>query len=192
MRAASPAEKDKGEAILAAALDLFVERGFHGTSVPSVADRAGVAAGTIYHYFASKEALVNALYKRWKAEIATRVTVNFPFDRPPREQFRTIWERMVDFALAHPLELAFLELHHHGSYLDEESRRIESKTTEFGIEMIKQAQANQAIKPLDPTMLMELANGAFLGVFRAGLGRRIPLDKPTLMAAERCCWEAVR
>ncbi|HEY5240492.1 MAG TPA: TetR/AcrR family transcriptional regulator [Polyangiaceae bacterium] len=185
-------DTDKGEAILAAALDLFVERGFHGTSVPSVAERAGVAAGTIYHYFASKEALVNALFKRWKGEISTRVVSDFPFDRPVREQFRTIWERMADFALSHPKELAFLELHHHGSYLDDESRRIENQTLDFGIEMVKRAQSDEALKPLPASLLVELSNGAFLGVFRAGLEGRIPLTKATLMDAERCCWEAVR
>ena len=184
--------EDRAEDILKAALALFVERGFHGTSVPSVAERAGAATGTIYHYFASKEGLVNTLYGRWKAEIGARVTKQFPFDRPPREQFRTIWDRMADFALAHPLELAFLELHHHGSYLDDTNRRVEKQIADFGIEMIKKAQASEAIKSLDPTMLIELAMGAFLGVFRAGLEGRIPLDKPTLMAAERCCWEAVR
>jgi AcrR family transcriptional regulator len=185
-------DTDKGEAILAAALDLFVERGFHGTSVPSVAERAGVAAGTIYHYFASKEALVNALFKRWKGEISTRLISEFPFERPVREQFRTIWERMTDFALAHPRELAFLELHHHGSYLDDESKRIENQAIEFGIEMVKRAQVAEAIKPLDPVMLVELANGAFLGVFRAGVEGRVPLTKETFMLAERCAWEAVR
>ena len=184
--------EDKADAILGAALDLFVERGFHGTSVPSVAERAGVAAGTIYHYFTSKEALVNALYKRWKAAISARVVSDFPFQRPAREQFRTIWERMADFALKYPKELAFLELHHHGSYLDEESRRIENTTLDFGIEMVKRAQADEAIKPLDAVVLVELANGAFLGVFRAGLEGRVPLTKQTLMDAERCCWEAVR
>jgi AcrR family transcriptional regulator len=185
-------EGDKGEAILAAALDLFVERGFHGTSVPSVAERAGVAAGTIYHYFSSKEALVNALYKRWKAEISARVISGFPFESPVREQFRTIWERMADFALAHPKELAFLELHHHGSYLDEESKRIENTTVDFGVEMVRRAQAAQAIRPMDPTVLVELANGAFLGVFRAAREGRFPLTRETLMQVERCVWEAVR
>src|SRR5580692_835693 len=188
MRAASPAEKDKGEAILAAALDLFVERGFHGTSVPSVAERAGVAAGTIYHYFASKEALVNALYKRWKAEISARIIVDFPFDKPVREQLRTIWERMAEFALSHRKELAFLELHHHGSYLDDESRRIENTTLDFGVAMVEKAQGEQAIKALPASFLVELVNGAFLGVFRAGIEGRLPLDKDTLMKAEQCCW----
>jgi TetR/AcrR family transcriptional regulator, repressor of fatR-cypB operon len=160
--------------------------------VPSVADRAGVAAGTIYHYFASKEALVNAIYKRWKAEISHRMISAFPVQRPVREQFRTIWERMADFAIAHPKELAFLELHHHGSYLDDESKRIENQTVEFGVAMVQRAQANEALKPLAPTLLVELCNGAFLGVFRAGLEGRLPLTKATLMEAERCCWEAVR
>jgi AcrR family transcriptional regulator len=193
MRSAGHAsDQDKGEAILGAALDLFVEKGFHGTSVPSVAERAGVAAGTIYHYFASKEALVNALFKRWKADIAARVLQDFPFDRPPREQFRAVWERMTDFALAHPKELAFLELHHHGSYLDAESLAIEHQILDFGVEMVERAQQAQALKSLPAKLLMEFANGAFLGVFRAGLEGRVPLDRTTLMDAERCCWEALR
>jgi TetR/AcrR family transcriptional regulator, repressor of fatR-cypB operon len=183
---------DKGDAILDAALELFVERGFHGTSVPSVAERAGVAAGTIYHYFASKEALVNALFKKWKGAISAGVLQDFPFDRPGREQFRTVWERMADFALAHPKEFAFLELHHHGSYLDAEAKGIENHVLEFGIEMVKRAQAAQTLKSLPPALLMELVNGAFIGVFRAGLEGRFTLTKELLMDAEKCCWEAVR
>jgi AcrR family transcriptional regulator len=185
-------DSDKADAILAAALELFVERGFHGTSVPSVAERAGVAAGTIYHYFDSKEALVNALYKRWKAEIGARIIKDFPTSRPVREQFRTIWERMADFALAHRKELAFLELHHHGDYLDEESRRIENQVVAFGIGMVERAQGEQALKRLPAALLVELVNGAFLGVFRAGIEGRLPLTKATLMDAEQLCWEAVR
>jgi hypothetical protein len=48
------------------------------------------------------------------------------------------------------------------------------------------------LKPLAAAVLVELSNGAFLGVFRAGLEGRIPLTKAMLMDAERCCWEAVR
>ena len=44
--------------------ELFTERGFHGTAMPLVAERAGVAAGTIYRYFDSKEALVDAVFQK--------------------------------------------------------------------------------------------------------------------------------
>ena len=57
---------------MAAALELFVERGFYGTAVPEIAERAGVGAGTIYRYFESKEALVNALYREQKLRFGQR------------------------------------------------------------------------------------------------------------------------
>lgn len=185
-------ESDKSDAILKAALDLFVDRGFHGTSVPSVAHQAGVAAGTIYHYFASKEALVNALYRSLKGQIIQRVMGDFPFAAPTREQFRTVWGRMAEFAVAHPREFAFLELHHHSSYLDAESVALENNILQFGATIIKAAQEAQVIKPLPPDLLMEFANGAFIGVFRAGMAGRIPLTLETFLSAEACGWEAIR
>ena len=51
----------KLEAILAAALDVFVEKGFSDARLEDVAARAGVAKGTIYLYVASKEALFEAM-----------------------------------------------------------------------------------------------------------------------------------
>src|SRR5271165_3084451 len=158
-------EGEKGEDILRAALDLFVERGFHGTSVPSVAEKARVAAGTIYHYFDGKEALVNAVFQRWKQVMAAEILRDFPFAGSPREQFRTVWERMAAFAIAHPKEFAFVELHQHGSYLDAASRGIENQIVDFGVQMVVRAQEAQALKPLSPTLLMEFAIGAFRGVF---------------------------
>ena len=187
-----PSEDAKADAILKAALDLFVERGFHGTPVPLVAERAGVGAGTIYRSFESKEALVNALYQRWKQTVVNRMITDFPVDKPPREQFRIVWERMAEFALAHPRELSFLELHHHGSYLDKNSLAIEHGIIEFGVVMVRRAQEAQAIKKADPLLLMELINGAFLGIFRAGIEGRLKLTRELFALAEQCCWEAVR
>jgi AcrR family transcriptional regulator len=62
LRARSEEERQaKLDAILAAALDVFVEKGFADARLDDVAARAGVAKGTIYLYVASKEALFEAL-----------------------------------------------------------------------------------------------------------------------------------
>jgi AcrR family transcriptional regulator len=185
-------DSDKRDSILAAALELFVERGFHGTSVPSVAERAKVAAGTIYHYFESKEALVNALFRYWKQAMVADMLRGFPFDGSPREQFRGVWAKMADFAIAHPKAFAFIELHQHGTYLDETSKAIEHSTVDFGVQMVIRAQQAQALKPLAPALLMEFAIGAFHGVFRGAMNGSLPLTKETFMLAEQCGWEAVR
>ena len=53
---------EKRDAILAAALRLIARFGLHNTPMSAVAREAGVAVGTVYLYFPSKEAMINALY----------------------------------------------------------------------------------------------------------------------------------
>src|SRR5439155_17932532 len=48
------------EGIMDAALAVFHERGYQGTTIPAIAERAGVAQGTLYNYFTSKEKLLFA------------------------------------------------------------------------------------------------------------------------------------
>jgi AcrR family transcriptional regulator len=55
---------DRREAILQAAAELFAERGFHATTTSEVARRAGVAEGTIFHHFQTKEGILLYLFER--------------------------------------------------------------------------------------------------------------------------------
>jgi len=50
-------DKDKETKILEVAETVFAEKGFHATKVDEIASRAGVAKGTVYLYFKSKEHL---------------------------------------------------------------------------------------------------------------------------------------
>lgn len=186
-----PAGPERRDAILDAALHCFVDRGFHGTAMPDIATRTGIAAGTIYHYFASKEELVNALFRKWKAEIARRVFTAFPQGAPTRQQFTVMWSEMVAFALAHPAAFAFLELHNHSSYLDAESAAADRSLKVFAGAIVQQAQKDGIIKPLDAALLMELVFGAFIGIMRAHWEGRASLTPDQVAAAEQACWDAI-
>jgi AcrR family transcriptional regulator len=196
---------DKREAIMTAALDLFVERGFFGTAVPEIADRAGVGAGTIYRYFESKDALVNAIYRQEKMRFAHEVIDDFPAAAPTREQFRLMWNRMAKFATAFPKSFVFLELHHHAPYLDAESRAVEQRMLDLFIHVIRAAQARGELKAGSPQLLIGIVMGAFVGVIRSCVESaspaepeavRRPIDLPLEQAdwklSEQCVWEAVR
>lgn len=54
-------QRDARDRIMAAALAEFSERGFHLSTIDSIADRAGIAKGTVYRYFNTKEGLFTAL-----------------------------------------------------------------------------------------------------------------------------------
>ncbi len=60
--------------ILAAALGVFSERGFHRAKMVEIAQRAGVAVGTLYQYFPSKRALYETLLYETASRIHARVS----------------------------------------------------------------------------------------------------------------------
>lgn len=183
---------DKREAILEAALHLFVERGFYGTAVPEIAERAGVGAGTIYRYFESKEALVNAIYRQEKLHFGHTVLDDFPPAAPTREQFRLLWTRMAKFATVHPSAFIFIELHHHARYLDAQSREVEQRMTELFTAIVTTAQARGELKAGEPRLLMGLVMGAFVGVIRSCVDTDRPVEDADWKLAEQCVWEAIR
>jgi AcrR family transcriptional regulator len=187
-----PAERpDRRESIMDAALHCFVDRGFYGTAMPEIADRAGIASGTIYHYFENKEALVNALYRTWKTAIVQRVYAAFPPTAPPRRQFEVVWHEIVAFALANPTAFAFIELHNHASYLDAESLTIDRTIKDFTAAILERAQVDGLVKPVDARVLMELVFGAFIAMMRAHWEGRIKLTDEVIRDAERACWDAI-
>jgi AcrR family transcriptional regulator len=69
MAQAPPA--DKRRLILDAAVRVFARQGFHATRVSDIADEAGVAYGLVYHYFSSKDEVLNELFiERWSLLLA--------------------------------------------------------------------------------------------------------------------------
>jgi TetR/AcrR family fatty acid metabolism transcriptional regulator len=68
LRSVAPARADKREAILRAAIRVFAERGFFNAQVADVARAAGVAAGTVYLYFRSKDELLTSIFERTMQE----------------------------------------------------------------------------------------------------------------------------
>ena len=62
---------DKRRNILDAAIKVFARQGFHSTRVSDIADEAGVAYGLVYHYFDSKDEVLNELFtERWSLLLA--------------------------------------------------------------------------------------------------------------------------
>jgi TetR/AcrR family fatty acid metabolism transcriptional regulator len=58
--------RDKREAILDAAIQVFAQRGYHGSRVSDIAREAGIAYGLVYHYFRNKEEILRSIFEeRW-------------------------------------------------------------------------------------------------------------------------------
>lgn len=70
---------------------LVAQRGFHGASMSAVAAEAGVATGTAYTHYGSKDELVLATYLETKALLGAAATADVDAEADPAERFRQIW-----------------------------------------------------------------------------------------------------
>ncbi len=87
---------DKRRQILDAAIHVFARQGFHACRVSDIADEAGVAYGLVYHYFNSKEQVLNELFtERWSLLLAATEEI----DRQPisaREKLDAVARFIID------------------------------------------------------------------------------------------------
>jgi TetR/AcrR family fatty acid metabolism transcriptional regulator len=87
---------DKRRLILDAAVRVFSRQGFHHCRVSDVADEAGVAYGLVYHYFNSKEEILNTLFlERWQIMLDAIAEIDSD-DAPAREKLLKVAGFIID------------------------------------------------------------------------------------------------
>jgi AcrR family transcriptional regulator len=99
---ARPKSEDKRNAILDAATHLFAERGLTAAPTSEISKQAGVAEGTLFTYFKTKDDLINALYREIKLELADAMMSDFPRKKNVRTRLRHVWDRYVNWGIANP------------------------------------------------------------------------------------------
>jgi TetR/AcrR family transcriptional regulator, fatty acid metabolism regulator protein len=94
--ARAKASTEKRRLILDAAVRVFARQGFHACRVSDIADEAGVAYGLVYHYFASKDEILNTLFvERWEVMLAMIREVDAR-EIPAREKLEEIASFIVE------------------------------------------------------------------------------------------------
>ena len=97
---ARPKSEDKRNAILDAATRLFAERGLTAAPTSEISKQAGVAEGTLFTYFETKDDLINALYREIKLELADSMMSDFPRKQNIRTKLRHVWDRYLNWGIA--------------------------------------------------------------------------------------------
>lgn len=96
-------QEEKEELILEAALEVFSQRGFHGSTIDQIAEVAGMSKPNLLYYFRTKEAMHRALIDRvlenWLEPLQA-----FDADGDPEEEIRSYIRRKLEMAREFPRE----------------------------------------------------------------------------------------
>jgi AcrR family transcriptional regulator len=89
-------------------VELVAEKGIHGTSMSQVAQRAGVATGTAYVHYESKEELLIAAFVEAKGQIGAIASHDLDLTAPPDQSFASLWRRLHEHMRSDPHLARFL------------------------------------------------------------------------------------
>lgn len=105
---ARPKSDNKRKAILHAAMDVFAERGIGHAPTSAISAAAGIAEGTLFTYFKTKDELLNELYRELRKELDHEL-VDYPFTADARTRLRFVWDRYLNLAMKYPKRLNVLQ-----------------------------------------------------------------------------------
>jgi AcrR family transcriptional regulator len=104
---ARPRSGDKQQAILDAALRICAQRGISGAPTSAISKEAGIAEGSLFTYFKTKDDLFNELYVTLRREFSRHLQ-DFPHEKDARSRLKYIWDRFLDRGAMHPDQLKVL------------------------------------------------------------------------------------
>ena len=134
---ARPKSEDKRNAILSAATQVFADRGL-SAATSAISSAAGVAEGTLFTYFKTKDELINALYREIKLELADAMMSDFPRRAGIRDRLQHVWNRYLAWGVKNPSQHKVLQQMTVWGGLTKESKH--AGTAPF-LEIEKMAQA---------------------------------------------------
>lgn len=112
--------------ILTAALDLFVQHGYHNISIHEIQKQAQVSIGSIYNYFGGKEGIARALYQHILNELDQAVDEVIAEGGSPTEQCKRVIADLFNYTETHRNIIAFAFHPKHAEFLPEEPRPSDS------------------------------------------------------------------
>lgn len=206
-------KKDKREAILQAALELIAEHGFQHAPMSLISRRSKASAGIIYHYFESKDDLLQSLYQRIKGDMGRAWLAADDPQQPLARRFQALWLVIFRYCLTHPQEMAFVEQYESVPGARPQDAGLQNKTrtlddllmdlhTQDSIKdlplegkalygLIADLRAQDLIKDLPLEVIGEFTLGVALRLARQSSAGLMSLDETTLTRTARACWDAI-
>jgi len=185
---------DKRAEILEAALSLFVEQGFHGAPMADIAQKAKVAAGTIYRYFPSKDDLINSLFEELQGKLRAFLQKNYPVQGEIRKKYEYLIRESIHYFVLHPRHFLYLEQYYNSPYsIDIHREKILGKNPDnLWLDIFERGVHEGVIKDLPRSMLFSLAFGPMITLLRDHIRGFVHLGEREVALFTTACWDAIK
>ncbi len=184
---------EKREQILTTALKLFVENGFHATPTSKIAKESGVATGTLFHYFKTKEELINTLYLETKDVLIQAISKDIDHQETIKGKLRQLFFNAISWAVTYPEQQLFYYQFSHSPFISKMTKEIGLQRFQFIYEILRQGQEHDILKAVPIDLMFEAIQGILNGITKHLMNYPDKInDQHYMENAFRMYWDALK
>lgn len=176
-----------------AALKLFVERGFHNTPTSLIAKEAGVATGTLFHYFKTKEQLINALYLEIKDEMVEALEQHLAEHETIKAKIRQLFFNAISWAIEKPEQQSFFMQFSNSPFIDQLTREEGQERFSGMFAIIEEGKNTDVLKNIPTLLMFDILQGMFNGTIKYSIENQEEMNKKNrLEKVFPVFWDAIK
>jgi len=182
----------KIEKIFEATFALIARNGIHNTPVSAISRKSRVATGTIYHYFESKEALINALYLSLKEKMLQAVMAGHDAERGYRAKFFRIWINYYDYLVDNAEVLSFVEQCSNTPIITDETQKTADAIVSPLLKFFQEGIKNGALKQDNVQLIVSLLHGSVVSLAKLQISGRLDATNEVKQSVAEFCWKGLK
>lgn len=187
-----PRDHQKREAIFTATLSLVLQTGFAGLRMADVAKKAGVATGTVYKYFPSKESLIDELFLHQKEIKIKEMSEGFVAGEPFHTSFVRMWRNYFKGCIRNPERMIFIEQFYKSPFISDETRFKAEEMLKPLENLLQSAVQQQIIIDMPVPVILSQLMGAANEIAKYHIDSGIPPGPGQLEQYTEMGWNSIR
>jgi len=185
-------DEAKVDAIFKASLKLVLKEGFSGFKMSQVSKDAGIATGTLYIYFKSKEELINELYITTKRESVNALLMAYDDQTPFVEGFKKMWYNYLKYCLLKPEEGAFVEQYFRSPFLRPEIVAETDLLLYPIFQLLERGKKEKLVNKFPTELLVSQLIGGINEIARWHHNGRLKLTNQSQKHAFEMAWNSIK
>ncbi|TBL81053.1 TetR/AcrR family transcriptional regulator [Paenibacillus thalictri] len=181
------------QAVLETTLRIIIQKELQATSMALIAKESGVSTGNIYHYFRSKEDIVNELYRAIVTFNGDFVIQGLNQGKDIRQKFELGWGKVIELSRMYPQGFQFIEQYSFSPYINEEIKK-EAYTGGWCAPMNKlyqDAMDEGLFIALDPQLAVQMHYGSIVFLMKGHLQGQFELTDAFIRQLLQSSWNSV-
>lgn len=183
---------NKRQQIIDTTIKLVPEMGLYGTSMALIIKESNVAAGTIYHYFKSKDDLIYTIYSELKKEMGTAFVQNMDSTLTYKDNFFIIWQNLFYFFYKNPMKFEFMEHFSSSPMVKNVAKELSQRHYQPAIDFIQKGIDLGVLRDLPLHFIINSILGNVSVLTRMILSEDIIFSDSLLQKATQSSWDSIR